>query len=130
MAHRYGEAILIRQTPRSRRAPGGVGVVGAPAAFLWRNVWYQVDELLATWRLRDRWWSAPLADVVGGANMADAATPGGGGGYASGAPRADALPATERTYYRVLCRDPEGEQVFDLYFDAAIEQWVLDRVHD
>lgn len=113
MAHRYSEMIL---TQRATSA-SGAGLSGAPAAFKWRGVWYQVDETLATWRLRDRWWAAPSADV------ADVA-----GGF--GAPIADVLPPTERTYYRVLCRDPEGEQVFDLYYDAANGQWTLDRAHD
>lgn len=115
MAHRYGETILIRRASRRREAPAAAG---APAAFIWRGVWYPVDEILATWRLRDRWWAAPIADAtdVADADVAHLA--------------ADALAPTERTYYRVLCRDPQGEQVFDLYYDAATEQWVLDRVHD
>jgi hypothetical protein len=124
MAHRFGEAILVRRAPDlPAKTPGQatdrlVGLAGAPAAFLWRGVWYQVDELLATWRLRDRWWVAPLAALGGGSGTASTALP------------ADALSATDRTYYRVLCRDPQGEQVFDLYADAATGQWVLDRVHD
>lgn len=110
MAHRYGEVVLIRRAESD--------MAGAPAAFVWRGVWYQVDETLATWRLRDRWWAAPSADV------ADVA------GGAWDAPRADALPPTDRVYYRVRCADPEGEQIFDLYYDAASGQWVLDRAHD
>lgn len=119
MAHRYHDAILIRRAPEnpahgqsSKRA----SIAGAPAAFNWCGVWYQVDETLTTWRLRDRWWAAPLADVANSAH--------------SGMPPTDALPPTERVYYRVLCRDPDGIQVFDLYFDAASGQWMLDRVHD
>jgi hypothetical protein len=130
MAHRYGETILVRRAPGLCAEPPGQAPVrsadlaGAPAAFNWRGMWYQVDELLATWRLRDRWWAAPVADV------ADVAPPEGGSDHAARALPADALPATERAYYRVLCRDPQGEQVFDLYYDAATQQWVLDRVHD
>lgn len=126
MAHRYHETILIRRAPdpmvngqMARRAHMANGVAGAPAAFNWRGVWYQVDEVLSAWRLRDRWWAEPLADVANRANSAHA-----------GMPPTDALPPTERVYYRVLCRDPEGEQVFDLYYDAASGQWMLDRVHD
>jgi hypothetical protein len=136
MAHRYSETILIRCAEGLRaEAPGqatdrSANLAGAPAAFLWRGMWYQVDELLATWRLRDRWWVAPLADVIGGADGAEAAPPEGRSDHAARALPADALPATERAYYRVLCRDPQGEQVFDLYYDAATQQWVLDRVHD
>lgn len=115
MAHRYGDMVLIRRT-EPRRAASATDMAGAPAAFLWRGVWYQVDETLATWRLRDRWWSAPLADVADGAGW--------------GAPAADALPPTDRIYYRVRCVDPEGEQIFDLYYDLASGQWTLDCAHD
>jgi len=115
MAHRYGEVVLIRRARSGKAA----GMDGAPAAFVWRGVWYQVDETLATWRLRDRWWAAPAADVAESAGVA---------GW--GAPPADALPPTDRVYYRVRCVDPEGEQIFDLYYDAATGQWVLDRAHD
>lgn len=111
MAHRYGQMILIRRAANERAD------TGAPAAFAWRGVWYQVDAVLATWRLRDRWWAAPAADVVTSA-----------GDYA--APFADTQAPTERAYYRVLCRDPEGEQVFDLYYDDASGHWMLDRAHD
>ena len=104
MTHHYGDAILVR---RAGSAPG------PPAAFSWRGVWYQVDAILDTWRLRDRWWSAPLADVAGGTDAA-----------------ADVLPPTERVYYRVRCVDPQGEQIFDLYHDAVTGLWVLDRAHD
>jgi len=117
MAHRYGEVILIRRAPDGASGTHGAGgsVIGAPAAFVWRGVWYQVDETLATWRLRDRWWAAPVADVAAGADVNAGA---------------DALAPTERTYYRVRCVDPEGEQIFGLYYDAASGQWVLDRAHD
>ena len=36
----------------------------------------------------------------------------------------------DQTYYRVCCRGPAGEQVFDLYHDAVTNQWVLDVAHD
>ena len=104
MAHRYGEQVLTRCAH------------GAPTAFYWRGVWYQVDEALATWRLRDRWWMVS-ADVASGTDDAADALAG-------------ALAATERVYYRVRCVDPEGEQIFDLYHDAARGQWILDRAHD
>lgn len=123
MGHRYGRPIEARHTP-------GAPVQGAPAAFNWRGVWYQVDEVLSVWRLRDRWWAAPSADVASGADVADVATGAAGNASDTGRPRADALSPTERAYYRVLCRGPEGEQVFDLYYDAATGQWMLDRVQD
>ena len=111
MAHRYHDLILVqRATGKAGKADVAAELpVGAPAAFFWHGAWYHVDAVLASWRLRDRWWAAPAADV---ADVADVARP------------------TERTYYRVLCRDPAGEQVFDLYYDAASGQWMLDRAHD
>jgi hypothetical protein len=116
MAHHYGEVVLIRRHAESGAAASRTG---APAAFVWRGVWYQVDETLATWRLRDRWWATPSTDTADATDV---------GGW--GAPHADALPPTDRVYYRVRCVDPEGEQIFDLYYDAATGQWVLDRAHD
>jgi hypothetical protein len=100
MAHRYRERIVTRCAS------------GAPVTFFWHDVWYRVDEILATWRLRDRWWAAPAADAATGLGRADLSTP------------------AERTYYRVLCRDPEGEQIFDLSYDDASGQWMLDYAHD
>jgi len=38
--------------------------------------------------------------------------------------------AQDRTYYRVCCRGPAGEQVFDLFHDAVSNLWVLDVAHD
>ena len=32
----------------------------------------------------------------------------------------------DRTYYRVCCRGPAGEQVFDLFHNAITNLWVLD----
>lgn len=160
MAHRYSEAILVRRgsspsgvsgvSGASSRDSGAARLAddmtseasGAPTAFAWRGVWYRVDEILATWRLRDRWWAgaagAPAADVAEVDEMAEDARVSG----PVGMPLADALPShvspaerptersTERLYFRALCRDPEGVQVFDLYYDVASGQWVLDRAHD
>ncbi len=38
----------------------------------------------------------------------------------------------DRTYFRVCCRGPAGRrrQMFDLYHDAVMNQWVLDVAHD
>ncbi len=38
--------------------------------------------------------------------------------------------AQDRTYYRVCCRGPAGEQVFDLYHEAVTNVWVLDVAYD
>jgi hypothetical protein len=112
MAHRYGQPVQVQRVS---------GPASTPAAFLWRGAWYQVDATLATWRLRDRWWVAPAADVLGGMD---------GAADVMGGMVADAQGPTERVYYRVRCVDPEGEQIFDLYHDDARDLWVLDRAHD
>ncbi len=39
MAHRYSEMILTQRATRG----AANGPTGAPAAFKWRDVWYQVD---------------------------------------------------------------------------------------
>jgi hypothetical protein len=144
MAHRFGEAILVRRAPglraelprraTDRATDRSADLAGAPIAFHWRGVWYQVDAVLGAWRLRDRWWAGPAADVAEDAHSATSdpagAAPATWPATLRGMPPADTLPPTERVYFRVLCRDPEGEQVFDLYFDAASSQWMLDRVHD
>jgi hypothetical protein len=36
----------------------------------------------------------------------------------------------DRTYYRVCCRGPADEQMFDLSHDAVMNRWVLDVAHD
>ena len=90
MTHRYGQPVPVSLA------------ADLPIAFQWRGVRYVVLEVLATWRLRDRWWeqASPLAAVLG---------------------------ASDRTYFRVHC---VREQIFDLYYDAATALWVLDRVYD
>jgi hypothetical protein len=147
MAHRYGEAILVRRASATRLplargddARRGAGAAsddlssavgdlsGAPTAFAWRGVWYRVDAILATWRLRDRWWAGGLG--APNADVADVEDAGEDAPHAPHAPHADALRPTERVYFRALCRDPEGVQVFDLYYDVASGQWILDRAHD
>jgi hypothetical protein len=47
MAHQYRQRILV-----TLRADG------EPGEFIWRGVAYSVDEVLARWHLRDRWWEA------------------------------------------------------------------------
>lgn len=73
---------------------------GTPLHFTWRSVCYRVRAVWAMWHLRDRWWA----------------------GGEAGMP-----PASDRRYYRVLCT--KG-MLCDLYYDAANDTWVLDRVHD
>ena len=108
MAHRYGHLVAVD------------AIGGQPAAFTWRGVQYAVRDVLATWHLRDRWWepappSAPCAGGSGGSSASIRASAGGSTG------------ASDRHYYRVRCA---GEQIFDLYYDAAVDHWVLDRVYD
>lgn len=74
---------------------------GHPAQFVWRDATYVVQEVLVGWHLRDRWWE----------NMRD--------GCGSG--------ASDRHYYRLRCTDG---LLCEVYYDAASDYWVLDRVHD
>ncbi len=83
-------------------------MTGQPQSFLWRGRHYRVAEVFSIWRLRDRWWERPTSSQT--------AVP--------------TLSAGDRTYYRVRCPDPDGEQIFDLYHDAVTGRWVLDRAHD
>lgn len=114
MAHRYREPVEVRRASGSTQTP---------SAFQWRGEWYLVDAVLATWRLRDRWWEGPAADVLSGMDDAADVVASGPAPHPSGGP-------TERVYYRVCCVDPEGEQIFDIYHDTTRGQWVLDRAHD
>ena len=78
-----------------------------PRHFSWREANHRIVEVLATWHLRDRWWA-----------------PSGHGTEGTDGMRAG---ASDRHYYRVLCADG---LLCDLYYDAAWDGWVLDRVHD
>ena len=70
-----------------------------PKQFTWRGTNYLVADILATWRLSDRWWES-------------AAHPHG---------------ASDRHYYRLRCEDG---LLCEVYYDAAQQVWILDRVHD
>ena len=81
-----------------------VSASGDPGAFTWRGRTYHVVEVLARWHLRDRWWE-PHAST-----------------------RAAAQPiASNRHYYRLRCA--EG-MLCEVYWDAAVAAWTLDRVID
>ena len=82
---------------------------GTPTSFRWRDAEYAIAEFFRTWHLQDRWWEQP-------ANPATAT-------YSLHHGEQD------RTYYRVCCRGPAGEQVFDLFRDAITNLWVLDVAH-
>ncbi len=101
MAHRYGQPVAV------------AAIGGQPVAFTWRGVEYAVRDVLATWHLRDRWWepAPPSAPSAGESSARTGARTG----------------ASDRHYYRVRSA---GEQIFDLYHDAAVDRWVLDRVYD
>jgi len=79
---------------------------GRPASFQWREVTYRVAEILSEWHLRDRWWEPPAS--VRSVEI--------------GGPQ-----ASDRHYYRVQCA---SGLLCDLYYDAAVDCWVLDRVYD
>jgi hypothetical protein len=76
---------------------------GTPASFVWHGASYEVAEVLSTWHLRDRWWTKGVESVYGGRGHSD------------------------RYYFRVRCPD---HQVFDLYYDAAQNVWILETAHD
>src|SRR5258708_5692095 len=79
---------------------------GQPANLRWRSCYYPVSEVFSTWHVSDRWWELPAYSAI-------ATYP-----LMRGAQR--------RTYYRVCCRGPASEQVFDLYHNGMTNHWVLD----
>lgn len=100
VTHRYGQAIALT-------------LVGdQPARFRWRGRDVAVEEVLATWHLRDRWWVESMERSEGAhGSAAETMVPG----------------ASDRHYYRVRCA---GDLFCELYHDAATDIWVLDRVYD
>ena len=119
MTRYYGHPIEVSPAPGA----GADGADGADAAgsqppqrFRWRARTFVVAELLGAWRLRDRWWLAPSSS-----------------GHASATPprRSDLTPqataASDRSYYRLTC---VGGMQCDIYYDAPLDQWFLDRVYD
>jgi hypothetical protein len=91
-----------------------LGKSGMPARFRWHGSWYPISAVFATWHLMDRWWERPQSQDGNPATKTYVLNRG----------------ASDRTYYRVLCSGPAGEQVFDLYYDATKNLWVLDTAHD
>jgi Domain of unknown function (DUF6504) len=80
-----------------------------PYALLWRGVRYRVLLVNEPWRLQDRWWvSAAEADANGGRGYSD------------------------RTYYRLCCKaaGADWDLWCDIYYDAAVNVWILERVID
>ena len=109
MSRRYGHAILVTCGPG-----------GEPEQLTWRGATYRVAEMLGSWHLRDRWWQ-PAQPALSPADRAAVSAAG------SAPSRTGAKGASDRTYYRVRCR--EG-LLCDVYHDAAAARWVLDCVHD
>lgn len=80
-----------------------------PYALVWRGVRYRVLHVNEPWRLQDRWWvSAAEADSNGGHGYSD------------------------RTYYRLCCQEAGAADALwcDIYYDAASNVWVMERVLD
>ena len=98
MTHFYGQPIAMTCDAR-----------GQPERFTWRGREYVILEILAAWRLRDRWW------------LRGAVT------SSQGSSRPGTQGASDRTYYRVRCA---GEVYGEIYYDAVGGRWVLDRVYD
>ena len=99
MSRYYGQPI---------QAPGATDGGQPPRRFTWRGRTLVVADLLSAWHLRDRWWAAPDAPMLSGAQGA-------------------ATQASDRSYYRLAC---VGGLQCDVYYDAALNQWFLDRVYD
>lgn len=76
-----------------------------PRCFMWRGLTYRVREVLATWHLQDRWWERT----------------------GSGSSTPAAALETDRHYFRLDCA-PDLQ--CELYYDAASDRWVLERVYD
>ena len=90
------------------QAPGATDGSQAPQRFIWRGRTLVVADLLSAWRLRDRWWAVAAAtDAPAQANATHQ--------------------ASDRYYYRLAC---VGGLQCDVYYDAALNQWFLDRVYD
>lgn len=107
MTRRYGDFILVAQQTGT----------SYPRCFIWRGITYRVVAILATWHLRDRWWNpAPQ-----GADRSTHSS----GSLATQDERADL--ESDRHYFRLDC---SPGLLCDLYFDAAVDRWILDRVFD
>ncbi|MGO8949753.1 MAG: DUF6504 family protein [Ktedonobacterales bacterium] len=79
-----------------------------PRCFIWRGTTYRVVAVLDMWHVRDRWWK-PVSQESGGFV----------------GPTHDH--ESDRHYFRLDC---SPGLLCDLYFDAACEHWILDRVYD
>lgn len=79
-----------------------------PRCFIWRGTTYRVLAVLATWHLQDRWWK-PASE----------------GNADSSKPLEDQ--ESDRYYFRLDC---SPGLLCELYFDAACDRWILDRVYD
>ncbi len=107
MTRRYGDLILVAQHSGTSH----------PRCFIWRGITYQVVAVLATWHLRDRWWNPTPQGASGGIGTS--------GPLVTREEGADF--ESDRHYYRLDC---SPGLLCDLYFDAACDRWILDRVFD
>jgi hypothetical protein len=93
MAHRYGIPIKVEVSER-----------GEPVSFIWRGITYQVEAVVGSWHLTDRWWVSRGESDFGGSK-----------------------PASDRYYFRVQCA---GLAFYEMFYDAEVNWWILDRVLD
>jgi hypothetical protein len=77
---------------------------GSPVSFEWRHATYVVEEIIGTWHVRDRWWVSRAAADLG----------------------LEKYPS-DRYYFRVQL---PGSAFFEIYYDAAVNDWILDRILD
>jgi len=102
--------ILRLQRAKILELARGHAQCGMPTHFRWKRPEWPVSEVFETWHLMDRWWELPVNPATAIYSLAQG--------------------EQNRTYYRVCCRGPAGEQVFDLFHDAVTLTWVLDAAHD
>lgn len=105
MTHAYHQPISVTLAD---------GAPATPATICWRNIAYRVLEVFETWHLMDRWWERERPE----------------GPEGPGAPGSSTQGPSDRTYYRLRCASVHDELICEVYFDAAGDLWVLERVYD
>jgi len=107
MTHAYHQPISVTLTDGAPATPA------TPATICWRGIAYHVLEVFETWHLMDRWWERERERPEG-----------------PGAPGSSTQGPSDRTYYRLRCASVHDELICEVYFDAAGDLWVLERVYD
>src|SRR5258706_8066849 len=85
--------ILRLQRAKVLEPARGHAQCGMPTHFRWKESEWPVSEVFGTWQLMDRWWVRPVNPATATYSVHHG--------------------EQDRTYYRVCCCSPAGEQVFD-----------------